>query len=72
MWLWGGGGVLSLYSVSDQIQNLQNFYTTPNKNDQYRRHLRIGVFKVPSSMHEEVRMVLEKVRHDWKCALADA
>jgi hypothetical protein len=39
---WGGGDELYsrpysarvLYSVSDQIQNLQNCYTTPNKNDQ--------------------------------------
>jgi hypothetical protein len=38
-----GGGVLSCvvdhilrvsHSVSDQIQNQQNCYTTPNKNDQ--------------------------------------
>jgi hypothetical protein len=48
VWLWGGGGVggcwnalwtifsifcRSLLSVSDQIQNLQNCFTTPNKND---------------------------------------
>jgi hypothetical protein len=38
VWLWGLG-VLScvedhiLHSVSDQIQNQQNCYTTPNKND---------------------------------------
>ncbi len=37
-----------LHSVSDQIQNLQNCFTTPNKSDQKRRHLGIGVFKVPS------------------------
>jgi hypothetical protein len=38
----GGGGVLKcgqysagvLHSVSDQIQNLQNCFTIPNKNDQ--------------------------------------
>ncbi len=42
-------GVLN--SVSDQIQKLQNYFTTPNKNDQQRRHLGIGVFKVPSSIH---------------------
>ncbi len=40
-WGWGGGGVVSyvcrpysagvLDSVSDQIRNLQNFFTTPNK-----------------------------------------
>ncbi len=39
-----GGGVVELYSrpysagvfnsVSDQIQNLQNYFTTPNKNDE--------------------------------------
>jgi hypothetical protein len=40
-----------LHSVSDQIQNLQNCFTTPNENDQKRRHYGIGVFKVPSSMH---------------------
>jgi hypothetical protein len=41
--LWGVGGVEMycgpysagvLHSVSDQIQNLQNCFTTPNKNDQ--------------------------------------
>jgi hypothetical protein len=36
---WGGGGIemyCGPYSagVSDQIQNLQNCFTTPNKNDQ--------------------------------------
>ena len=40
MWLWGGGGVELycgpysagvLHSVSDQIQNLQNCYTTPKQ-----------------------------------------
>jgi hypothetical protein len=40
---WGGGGVEIycgpysagvLHSVSDQIQNLQNCFTSPNKNDQ--------------------------------------
>jgi hypothetical protein len=34
----GGGGGVELccrpYSVSDQVQNLQNCFTTPNKNDQ--------------------------------------
>jgi hypothetical protein len=43
LWLGGGGGVALycrpysagvLHSVSDQIQNLQNCFTTPNKNDQ--------------------------------------
>jgi hypothetical protein len=38
------------HSVFDQIQNLQNCYTSPNKNDQLRQHLGIDVFKVPSSM----------------------
>ncbi len=33
-----------------RFQNLQNCFTTPNKNDHWRRHLGIGVFKVPSSM----------------------
>jgi hypothetical protein len=42
-WGGGGGGVEIycgpyskgvLHSVSDQIQNLQNCFTTPNKNDQ--------------------------------------
>ncbi len=55
----GGGGVELcfrpysagvLHSVSDQVPNLQNYFTTPNKIDQLRRHLGIGVFKVPSSM----------------------
>jgi hypothetical protein len=41
--VWGGGSVEMscgpysagvLHSVSDQIQNLQNFYTTPYKSDQ--------------------------------------
>ncbi len=43
VWWWGGGGVEMycgpysagvLHSVSDQIQNLQNCFTTPNNNDQ--------------------------------------
>ncbi len=46
VWPWGGGGCGGvemycgpysagvLHSVSDQIQTLQNCYTTPNKNDQ--------------------------------------
>ncbi len=36
MWMGGGGGDVELccrpYSVSDQIQNLQNYYTTPQQN----------------------------------------
>ncbi len=44
-----------LHSVSDQIQNLQNCFTAPNKNDQLRRHLGIGAFKVLSSMDVAVR-----------------
>ncbi len=57
---WGDGGCWNvlwtiysagvLRSVSDQIQNPQNCFTTQNKNDQERRHWGIGVFKVPSSM----------------------
>jgi hypothetical protein len=40
VWVWGGGGVEmycgpyfagDLHSVSDQIQNLENFFTTPTK-----------------------------------------
>ncbi len=59
VWLWGGGGVELccrpysagvLHPVSDQVQNLQNCFTTQNKNDQKRRHLGVGVFKVPSFM----------------------
>ncbi len=44
VWLVGGGGGVEMYcgpyssealrQVSDQIQNLQNCFTTPNKNDQ--------------------------------------
>jgi hypothetical protein len=62
--LWRGAGVLTcvvnhilqefntLFLNSDQIQNLLNcYYTTPNKNDQLRRHLGIGVFKVPSCLY---------------------
>jgi hypothetical protein len=58
----GGGGGVELYcrpyyagvlhSVSDQVQNLQNCFSTPNKNDQLRLHLGIGVFKVSLSMLE--------------------
>ncbi len=39
-----------LHSVSDQIKNLQNCFTTQNKMTSKRRHLGIGVFKVSSSM----------------------
>ncbi len=45
-------------TLSDQIQNLQNCHTTPNNNDQERRHLGIGVFKVPSSMAGPLSYVL--------------
>ncbi len=44
VWVWGGVGGVEMYcgpysagvlhSVSDQIQNLRNCFTTPNKNDQ--------------------------------------
>jgi hypothetical protein len=50
-----------LHSVSDQIQNLQNCFTTPDKNFQQRRHLGIVVINVPLSM---VR-VKEDTVYEW-------
>jgi hypothetical protein len=43
-------------SVSDQIQNLQNCYTTPNKNTSKDDILGIGVFIVPSSTVGELAL----------------
>jgi hypothetical protein len=53
-----GGGVLNcvvdhilqFYTLFLNRSNLQYCFTTPNKNDQKRPDIGIGVFKVPSSM----------------------
>jgi hypothetical protein len=67
LWLWGGGvgGVElccrpysagALHSANDQIQNLQNCFTTPNKLTS-EDDIWIGVFKVPSSKLPSVSLL---------------
>jgi hypothetical protein len=72
--LWGGGGVEMycgpysagvLHSVSDQIQNLQNCFTTPNKITSKDDIKGFGVFKFLRPWSRTPKSKQEHAKNVW-------